>query len=146
MNNRFVFRIWDKEAKRIQWPMHIPNQMGSSWCDPIESTYEDGEKTFYETCPPNPGIIEDYIIMQCTGLKDKNGKLIFEGDIIKTGEGYENIWEVSWSVMQACWMGSNYCSNLCLIGEGVPMYQDKDTGYWDCEIIGNIWENFNLLK
>lgn len=56
-NDRFRFRVWD-EADKKYYPV-------SDFC--VEDLQEPGD-----------GII----VEQCTGRKDKNGRLIFEGDVV----------------------------------------------------------------
>jgi YopX protein len=72
-------------------------------------------------------------IMQFTGLKDKNGKEIFEGDIVTYKVGAVKVTgPVWWSVEGAQWAKGD-------IGQQLSSYQ-KTT-----EIIGNIYENPELL-
>ena len=76
------------------------------------------------------------ILMQYTGLHDKNGKEIYEGDI--TDDGYNNIGVVKYG---------NYNCSCC---EGVyGWYVDGgDIRSAECflKVIGNIYENPELLK
>ena len=70
-------------------------------------------------------------IGQYTGLKDKNGKKIFEGDIVKSKYGVFKS-KVEWN--------DSFC--------GFFPFCNNDTGIFadECEVIGNIYENKELLE
>lgn len=74
----------------------------------------------------------DYEVMQYTGLKDKNGTPIFEGDIVEVkysdGSGYDNPVEVSFE-KGAFWVGMGCLNDVKII-----------------EVIGNIYENPELIN
>jgi len=73
-------------------------------------------------------------LMQFTGLKDKNGKEIYEGDIVKYQFTREIICEIKWDEWEE--------EMSTGIGFQLPWFYEKD----EIEVIGNIYENPELLK
>lgn len=81
-------------------------------------------------------------IMQFTGLLDKNGKEIYEGDIVEAinDKGWEKEIHMS-GIKPVVWNKKESCFSM---GEQkIPMYWG---GFKSLEVIGNIYENPELIK
>jgi len=80
----------------------------------------------------------DCIVMQYIGHRDKNGKEIYEGDLIKDSDS-EFIGEVIWDDDALCFTTRFQTNELW----GFSPRKGKDN---HCEVIGNIYENEELLN
>lgn len=100
----------------------------------------------------NYGQVDPSTVGECTGLKDKNGKLIFEGDIIKTH--YANAPKADF-VERVVFHGGRFCGMYergkmkmwSTLADGIKhLPQDKSVYMEWCEVIGNIHDNPELLE
>lgn len=104
MEDRFKFRFWDKDLKVYMR------------CVNLDKVFDD----------------KSVIVEQCTGLKDKNGKLIYEGDILK--DKYGALHPISWNVK-----GFYEADTFAVAGFYNAIQEDM-------EVIGNIHKNPELLE
>lgn len=143
MTREIKFRVWDKDLKKI----HI---CGENQHDSISFSYPENEAHYYNLqngCGSSTDGSGTYELMQYTGLKDKNGMEIYEGDIVeyndfnslRTGGHAEDKFIVG-KVAFSCgmWMvEENNCGHDLYEG----LVNDEEL-----EIIGNIYEHPELLE
>ena len=139
MDRKIKFRIWDKgkggflksfddSYTRLEYLLNTKGEI-FEW---IESSEAGGD--FVEK------IKEDLIISQYTGLKDQNGKEIYEGDLvrIKIQIGYEENYTQHEFISRVEYYISSYVF--------LPLRIILDSGdILKSEVIGNIYENPELL-
>ena len=128
------YRVWHHELGRLM----------SVKC----MFFQDSEIEEFEL---NDALMNDYItaypdeieLMQSTGLKDKNGKEIFEGDVLELkdcGETIGNVkvyWDDSLALFQL---------DAIIVDEKAPIYKVVDDENYSYIVVGNVYKNPELLE
>jgi uncharacterized phage protein (TIGR01671 family) len=122
MNREIKFRAWNQDNQEFQYFIF---STGGHWSHNIEA---------YST-----NAIKEW--QQYTGLKDKNGKEIYEGDRVtytnphsKTSFSHEVRWDEPWAAFGLFEKNSKWCK------------ESDWAKIVDVEVIGNIYENPELLN
>lgn len=147
MTREIKFRAWDKEEGKMLYS-------GEEYYDYDFRCDEHGNLTCYSNCPYADSFGEEHDqwikldnVMQYTGLKDKNGKDIYEGDILRLwrSEGLKGGLRGEYAYP----LRVEYCdlwAQFVVVDEA----NKEQFGIWQqfgaFEVIGNIYENPGLLK
>ena len=119
VNRTIKFRAWDIQGKKMRQTHNIF----------IDSFH--GEP-YWQFGFDRPEIMNDIVLMQFTGLKDRNGKEIYEGDFIGVDK---LLWRVSFGTSESGELG--WLQNYKIIKS-----TDDIGGRY--EVVGNIYENPEL--
>lgn len=147
MQDRYKFKIWDKTEKKFL-PLDSKTENTDSWISIDNTGVYLVERDNARDVAFFTDITEDVIILQCTGLKDKNGKLIYEGDIVSVKVKIQD------SLYEDEYYFQNYKGGI-IFEKGIIAIDVIDTTkhpislYYhakDCEVVGNIYENPELLE
>lgn len=89
-------------------------------------------------------LVDENTICQYTGLTDKNGKKIFEGDIVRCGE---ICGEVKFGLYESNWQIGKYNQGF-FVTFPKEYFLRKELGYWENKVvvIGNIYDSPKLLE
>ena len=160
-NDRFKLRCWDKENKRFLYPLSFDLSPKGIL---ILSFAIEGKKYL------DVNDTDRYILIQCTGLKDKNGKLIYEGDLVKLPVNCNKELHGVYTTREVVWRNGFWVLSYVSSQKGQIMprgysagflhdYLDDDFNeyflfgnndmfckYKQLEVIGNIHENLELLE
>ena len=123
------YRAWDKEFKEMV-------QVDALVFDEqiIKATYKNGNIVKED--------LKNYVLMQSTGLFDKNGKEIFEGDVLKVTNLSSWLEVVSFNENKAMFVSKETKRRV----EETPLYDLFNTDIFEVEIIGNIHTHPDLAE
>lgn len=146
MNDSFKYKVFDIDDKKLH--------------DVILINYENNSVEWYnEADKKRSAFIDEVPLVQCTGLKDKNSKLIFEGDLLRY-PAKDKDEETNFVICEVFFHNNDCCDthtgfqmnrfhfkgNLCGIINYGRKYNFIPKNVEKMEVIGNIYENPELLK
>lgn len=141
--DRFRFRAWDKKNKRMLYNIQeaydggcVEDEKGND----VEFCYVDCFSSFFPYDDNDKN--EEFIVEQCTELKDKKGRLIYEGDIVKITGDVMTIpifYEESKAFVN--WDEDGFFLHF-KSGEIERLFQEC----WEYEVVGNLHANPELLE
>lgn len=134
----YKFRAWDKKYKAMYYNIqyysdysNLPSYENvdyNSKLTHIKEILDIGN--FYEFLEN-----ENFIVMQYTGLKDKNGKDVYEGDVLTICNGSINGYKLLEKNRGVIFKDGSF---------NIPIFDFDSTHYF--EVIGNIYDNPELLE
>lgn len=139
MQDRYLFR--GKRIDNGEWV--IGNRIddgvtGQVFIHTVGNSVNESDKVGEEGCLQFVAFeVAPATICQCTGLKDKNGKLIWENDVVSYCDCTKEDYVIAWEQNKACFEYQEYSCSM--------MNFDELSGC-EVEVIGNIFDNPELLE
>jgi uncharacterized phage protein (TIGR01671 family) len=125
MNREIKFRAWDKTYKRMNYKVQVGNTDYADQNYTCNSIWVDyGDRKSIGWMNADDKCID---LMQFTGLKDKNGKEIYEGDLVQ-----HDAWNYPFEVI----FNDEKARFVCKLQTGLTQYID----YERLVVVGNIHE------
>ncbi|MFL1998523.1 YopX family protein [Lysinibacillus irui] len=143
MSREIKFRAWDKTYNFMSYKVLVGNTDTTDENYTAHCIWVDSEKVDYKREPGwmNFDELSDVVLMQYTGLKDKNGKEIYEGDVLHA-QGYWDI-HIVWDKENARF---GILNTDWVVSQGyIPKIPNFELSNF-YEIVGNIYENPELLE
>lgn len=124
------FRVWCKNKKEWETDKVLVDSDGNLY----QIDYRDIGGYYKLQLLSN----KTHIVQYRTGLKDANHNEIYEGDIIKLYSGYGGDWFYEEEILPVLWDKNGACFYVDSLKDG--------NFYENCIVIGNIYENQELLE
>lgn len=131
------FRAYDEQQKIMHFDFEYisSGQEHNDWIIFKSDKQQLKDKVVFD----NPYFYKQFKIMQYTGLKDKNGVEIYEGDIL--------LIEINWGYGPVKILSKVYFENGCFRAKALNSHEDTLLiEVPPCEVVGNIYENPELLQ
>jgi uncharacterized phage protein (TIGR01671 family) len=133
-------RVWDEKSKKMFYPEFPSVGILTDGTAVFDNGYCEG---VVEHWIPN----DQCVFMLDTGLKDKNGKKIYGGDIIRIEEHHFSPcnFVVEFSEVNHCWWVSSTSKDYIGASDFSFSFSDLNGFEYDSYVVGNIYENPDLI-
>lgn len=139
MEDRYLFKAKRKDDGEWVIGNRIDDGVtGQVFIHAVGNSVNESDKVGEEGCLQFVAFeVAPATICQCTGLKDKNGKLIWENDVVSYCDCTKEDYVIAWEQNKACFEYQEYSCSM--------MNFDELSGC-EVEVIGNIFDNPELLE
>ena len=139
MQDRYLFKAKRKDDGEWVFGNRIDDGVtGQVFIHTVGNSVNESDKVGEEGCLQFVAFeVAPATICQCTGLKDKNGKLIWENDVVSYCDCTKEDYVIAWEQNKACFEYQEYSCSM--------MNFDELSGC-EVEVIGNIFDNPELLE